>query len=131
MLPQVRRGGAAPHVEERERELREDLVTGCLASGEDAPESLLAGSRWVSPEAVREQARTGLEKAAPVFALVREWCGREAVDGFEESRALREEVDRLRALVEDTVRWLRDSGHPVKAALLSRELGRDRREGPG
>ena len=43
---------------------------------------------------------------------------------------MREEVDRLRALVEDTARWLRDSGHPVKAALLSKELGRDR-HGPG
>ncbi len=48
------------------------------------------------------------------------------LEGFDEARALREEVDRLWALVEDTVRWLRDSGHPVKAALLSRELDRDR-----
>jgi hypothetical protein len=99
-----------------ERELRGELVTGQPASG----------SRWVSPEAVRGHAGAELEKAAPVFALVREWCGREVLEGFDEARALREEVDRLWALVEDTARWLRDSGHPVKAALLSRELDRDR-----
>ena len=124
-------GEVLRRVEGRERELREELVTGRLAIGDHAPESLLAGSRWVSPEAVREHARAKLEEAAPAFALVRGWCEREGVDGFEESRALREEVDRLRAILEDTVRWLRDSGHPVKAALLSREPGRHRREGLG
>jgi len=35
---------------------------------------------------------------------------------------LRQKVDRLRGLVEDTARWLRHSGHPVKAALVLREL---------
>ena len=89
----------------------------------------MAGPRWVPPEAVREHARADLEKARPVFALLREWCGREVLGGFDEARALREEVDRLRALVEDTARWLRDSGHPVKAALLSKELGRDNESG--
>lgn len=63
-----------------------------------------------------------------MFALLREWCGRETVEGFEETGALREEVDRLRALVEDTAGWLRGSGHPVKAALLSRDLDRGRRD---
>ena len=114
-------------VEERERELRDELVTGSLALADDAADGLLAGPRWVSPEAVREHAGTELERAALVFALVREWCGWEVLEGFEETRALRQEVDRLRALVEDTTRWLRDSGHPVKAVLLSKELGRDSR----
>jgi hypothetical protein len=104
-------------IEERERELRGELVTGQPASG----------SRWVSPEAVRGHATDELQKAAPVFAPARGWCGGEVLEGFDEAMALREEVDRLRALVEDTARWLRDSGHPVKAALLSKELGRDRR----
>ncbi|MDP9437809.1 MAG: hypothetical protein M3P49_03545 [Actinomycetota bacterium] len=35
---------------------------------------------------------------------------------------LRGEVDRLRGLVEDTARWLRHSGHPVKAALVLKQL---------
>lgn len=115
-------GEVLRRVEERERELQGELATGRLASWDEAPEGLPAGPRWVSPEAVREHARTKLEKAAPAFALVREWCGRGTVEEFEEARALREEVDRLRALAEDTARWLRDSGHPVKAAALRREL---------
>ena len=129
MLPQVR-WGVLRRVEGRERELREELVTGNLAPADDAAEELPRGRLRVSPEAVREHAAAELEKARPVFALLREWCGREVLEGFDEARALREEVDRLRALVEDAARWLRDSGHPVKAALLSKELGQDRR-GPG
>lgn len=46
------------------------------------------------------------------------------MEEFDRVLALREEVDRLRALVEDTVRWLRFSGHPVKAALLAKELNK-------
>ncbi len=38
--------------------------------------------------------------------------------------ALREEVDRLRDLVQETAWWLKNNGHPVKAGLLRRELGR-------
>ena len=110
-------GEVLRRVEERERELRGELVTGQLASG----------PRWVSPEAVRGHAGAEPERAAPIFALVRGWCGGEVLEGFDDAGALREEVDRLRALAEDTARWLRDSGLPVKAALLSKGLGRDRR----
>ena len=46
------------------------------------------------------------------------------MEQFDQALALREEVDRLQALVEDTVRWLRLSGHPVKAALLAKELNK-------
>jgi hypothetical protein len=56
--------------------------------------------------------------------LIRKWCGEEAVEQFDQVLALREEVDRLQALVEDTVRWLRFSGLPVKAALLAKELNK-------
>jgi hypothetical protein len=49
-----------------------------------------------------------------------------SVARHDEVVALRGEVDRLRAVIEDTVRWLRDSGHPVKAGLLSRDLARNR-----
>jgi hypothetical protein len=44
------------------------------------------------------------------------------VDKFDQVLALREEVDRLQRLLQETVRWLRYSGHPVKAALVSKEL---------
>jgi hypothetical protein len=58
------------------------------------------------------------------FALIREWCGEQAVREFDRVLELREEVDRLRGLIEDTARWLRDSGHPVKAALVLKQLDR-------
>ncbi len=38
--------------------------------------------------------------------------------------ALREEVDRLRDLLQHTAWWLKHNGHPVKAGLLRKELGR-------
>lgn len=75
-------------------------------------------------EILRTRAEEWLAEQKPIFALIREWCGEEAVEEFDRVLALREEVDRLRALVEDTVRWLRFSGHPVKAALLAKELNK-------
>jgi hypothetical protein len=75
-------------------------------------------------EILRTRAEEWLAEQEPIFALVREWCGEEALEEFDQVLALREEVDRLRELVEDTVRWLRFSGHPVKAALLAKELNK-------
>ena len=75
-------------------------------------------------EILRTRAEEWLAEQEPIFALVREWCGEEAVEEFDQVLVLREEVDRLRALVEDTIRWLRLSGHPVKAALLAKELNK-------
>ena len=39
---------------------------------------------------------------------------------------LQEEVDRLRTLVQESARWLNHNGHPVKAGLLRKELGKVR-----
>ena len=47
----------------------------------------------------------------------------EASEEFDEVLALREEVDRLRNLVQETAWWLKYNGHPVKAGLLRKELG--------
>ena len=73
---------------------------------------------------LRTGAEEWLAEERPVFALIREWCGEGAVEEFDQVLALRGEVDRLRTLLEDTVRWLRFSGHPVKATLLARELNK-------
>ncbi len=59
-----------------------------------------------------------------VDALIREWCGQEACEEFDEVLALREEVDKLRNLVQETAWWLKHNGHPAKAGLLRKELGR-------
>ena len=73
---------------------------------------------------LRTGAEEWLAEERPVFALIREWCGEGAVEEFDQVLALRGEVDRLRTLLEDTVRWLRFSGHPVKATLLAIELNK-------
>ena len=73
-------------------------------------------------EILRTRAEEWLAEERPVFVLIREWCGEGAVEEFDQVLALRGEVDRLRTLLEDTIRWLRDSGHPVKAALLAKDL---------
>lgn len=38
--------------------------------------------------------------------------------------ALCQEVDRLQGVDKDLARWLKDAGHPLKAALLLKELDR-------
>ena len=65
-----------------------------------------------------------MRELAPVYALIREWCGQEGSEEFDQVLALREEVDRLRNLVQETAWWLKHNGHPVKAGLLRKELGR-------
>jgi hypothetical protein len=73
---------------------------------------------------LRTGAEEWLAEERPVYALIREWCGEGAAEEFDQVLPLRGEVDRLRTVLEDTLRWLRLSGHPVKAALLDRELNK-------
>ena len=108
-------GEVLRHIQ-REEDLRRELVSGRITSG----------SPWIPTEVVRERAEAELAEWEPVSALVREWCGQEALEEFDQVAALREEVDRLRDLLEDAVRWLRDSGHPVKATLLSKQVDGER-----
>lgn len=75
-------------------------------------------------EILRTRAEERLAEEKPIFDLIREWCGQDAVGEFRQVLELREEVDRLRGLMTDTVRWLRDAGHPVKAALLRKQINR-------
>jgi len=82
-------------VQKDEDKLRQELVSGNL----DSP-----GSWWMDNAPYREYAEERLRELAPVHALIREWCGHEASEEFDEVLALREEVDRLRNLVQETVR---------------------------
>ncbi|MER5642766.1 PE-PGRS family protein [Kitasatospora sp. NPDC002227] len=54
---------------------------------------------------------------------VREWCGQERVERFDELLALRAEVERLGTVVERAVKALRDRGHGVIASAIERDLG--------
>jgi polyhydroxyalkanoate synthesis regulator phasin len=102
------------YVKREEDELREQIATGRYVSRFSDREFGI--DRSYAEESLREQ--------EPIFALIRGWCGQEAVEEFDQVAALREEVDRLRAMVEDIARWLRFSGHPVKAALVLKQLDR-------
>lgn len=103
-----------------EEELRQELVSGNL----EPPDSW-----WVDSTRHREWAEGRLRELEPVHALIRQWCGQEASGEFDQVLALREEVDRLRDLVQETAWWLRNHGHPVKASLLRKQLGRVAGEG--
>jgi hypothetical protein len=109
------------YVQAEEDALKEAVISGYYTSPDRRYRSWRDKDGF---EILRTRAEEWLAEQEPIFALVREWCGKEAVEEFDRVLALREEADRLRALVEDTVRWLRFSGHPVKAALLAKELNK-------
>lgn len=108
------------YLREEEEEVRRELVSGNLD---------VSHSWWTDNEAFRERAEARLEELGPVFAIVRGWCGQEAAEEFREVIALRQEVDRLQGIVNDLARWLKGAGHPLKAALVLKELGRNDEDG--
>ncbi|MFF5485217.1 PE-PGRS family protein [Streptomyces virginiae] len=64
-----------------------------------------------------------LDAEAAVLRTVREWCGQDMAERYDELVALREEVVRLGKLVEKSVKALRDRGHGVIASTIERDLG--------
>lgn len=68
----------------------------------------------------REQPEPGRTR---VHELVREWCGTEPVERFDELLALRAEVVRLGGLIERAVTALRQRGASATAATIERDLG--------
>jgi hypothetical protein len=74
-----------------------------------------------------ERAEFELGELAPVFGLIRSWCGEDSLDDYSQVQALRAEVSRLRELVQSTAQWLRDHGQAAKATGLLKELSRTER----
>ena len=103
------------YLQAEEQELRQELVSGNLD---------VSRSWSTDNEACREWAETRLEELGPIFAIVRRWCGQEATEEFREVIALRQEVDRLQGIVKDLASWLKNAGHPQKAAQVRKQLGR-------
>lgn len=106
------------HLRAEEEKLQQELVSGDLD---------VSRSWWTDNEAHRKRAEARLEELRPIFALVREWCGREAAEEFHEVIALRQEVDRMRGIVKDLASWLKNAGHPQKVAQVRKQLGRTAR----
>lgn len=68
----------------------------------------------------KEQSQPDQTKARE---LIRDWCGAEPVERFDELLALRAEVVRLGGLIERAVAALRQRGASATAATIERELG--------
>jgi hypothetical protein len=100
------------YVAREEHKLRDQAVHG------DTVEWSRTESFWVPPERYAEN----LHKREPVFALVREWCGHNEVEHFDEIQSLRAEVARLRELLLSAVKKLDEAGRHHLARRIEREL---------
>jgi hypothetical protein len=96
-------------------EWRAATVSGWIAS-----DYYKEGGFHVHADAASERA----DEYAAARALVREWCGAGATERFDERQYLQAEVERLRGIIEDTARWLKQGGNTQKAARLLRDLRR-------
>ncbi|MFJ8954295.1 hypothetical protein ACIRO1_29790 [Streptomyces sp. NPDC102381] len=74
---------------------------------------------YISPEICAEVDR----ESQPGRDLLRRWCGTEAVETFEELKALRDEVLRIGKLMEGAIDCLRQSGQTKAADRFERDLG--------
>lgn len=74
----------------------------------------------------RDKVRAALAEDEPALALVREWCGAEAAQEYDELQDLRAEVVRLRRLVEGAAGWIKEQVNPQKAAHILKQLNQPR-----
>lgn len=119
------------HVEREKAEARRDAIYG-----RHYPARGKNGGWSVTPEIC---AQVDEEHGRPVRAILRDWCGAEAVGARSELGELRKEVLRLTKLVESSVETLRQVGGRREADRIAGELaGRSaaparrspRRDGP-
>ncbi len=98
-----------PGVEEKERKAQEENRWGYRSDS----------GRLISPEIC---AKFDADYK-PARDLVRQWCGTEAQERYDELAALRVEVVRLGRLIERAISAVREAGDVRKADDLERELG--------
>lgn len=63
------------------------------------------------------------EHGKPRRAILRQWCGAEAVDRYDELVELRREIHRVGQIAETAIEALRKAGRKQQAEQLARELG--------
>ncbi|MEU9127487.1 PE-PGRS family protein [Kitasatospora sp. NPDC048540] len=113
-----------PVVERIARRVAEMLAEEILPEVDRRQESVdreRAVPSWHSWERRRDEGKLKAEDDA--LRTIREWCGQERVDRYDELLALREEVERLNTLIERAVKALRERGHGVIASTIERDLG--------
>jgi hypothetical protein len=102
------------HVEREEAEARRDAIHGRHYPGRGKK-----GGWSVTPEIC---AQVDEEHGRPIRAILRDWCGAEAVGVRSELGELRKEVLRLTKLVESSVEALRQAGARREAERIEGEL---------
>jgi hypothetical protein len=74
----------------------------------------------ISPEICRD---VDDKYVRPRIAIVRRWCGADAVDRYDELAELRKEIHRVGHVAEEAISALRQAGQGWKADHLARQLG--------
>ncbi|MFG3224276.1 PE-PGRS family protein [Kitasatospora sp. NPDC048194] len=113
-----------PVTERIARRAAEVLAEEILPEVERRQEALdqeRAQPSWQSWNRRRDERK--LQAEEELLRTVREWCGQERVERFDELLALRAEVERLGTIVERALKALRDRGHGVIASTIERDLG--------
>lgn len=74
---------------------------------------------YITPEIVQQVMR---EHSEPIWRLVRWWCDADTAARYDELATLREEVKRLREIILEQVKFLRQDRHPHLAKALEKRL---------
>lgn len=101
-------------VDKHERQARQDAIYGRYYPGRGKNPGT-----HISPEICAEVDRS----SQPAYDLLRQWCGADVVESFEELKALRDEVLRIGQLMEQAIGCLRQAGQAKAADRFERELG--------
>ncbi|MGW7276263.1 hypothetical protein ACWGH5_37900 [Streptomyces sp. NPDC054864] len=100
-------------VHEHERQARQEAIYGCYYRGRGKNPGT-----YISPEICAEVNRS----SQPSYDLLRQWCGADAPEDFEELKALRDEVLRIGKLMEQAIDTLRQAGETKAGDRFEREL---------
>lgn len=100
-------------ITKRERKAAHDAIYGELMGTRRA-------KPWYVPPEVCAEVDA---RQVPTYALLRKWCGDDAVDRFDELAALRMELLKFGQLVERAISALEEAGLSKIATSLKRELG--------
>ncbi|MFD9865006.1 hypothetical protein [Streptomyces alboflavus] len=101
-------------VHQDERQARQDAIYGHYYRGRGKNPGT-----HISPDICAEVDRG----SQPAYGLLRQWCGADAVESFEELKALRDEVLRIGQLMEQAIGCLRQAGQAKAADRFEQELG--------
>ena len=100
-------------VEKDEADARRDSTYGRWSSRRRREDD------WVSPEVCQ---RVDAEHGQPIRALLRDWCGADAVERGAEMAALRNDASSADKVVQEAIEVLRRHGHTRDANDLERKL---------